>query len=223
MKQILIACSMMEDEIKKVYEETGCEIPVIWVERGYHNTPDKLKAELQRLINSHQDYDEILLTFGLCGNGTEGIISPKAALVLPKFDDCINMLLCLGERKARGLLETGSIYLTRGWTLDEESVLEQYEKYVEDYGEESAEVILEMMYEHYEKISVIDTGCYDMAPVLEYAQKAAGLLDLSTQTVKGSTEMLKKLLTSQEDVNIIRKKPGQPVIASDFELDADNS
>jgi len=94
---------MMEDEIHTLYEELHCNIPVVWVERGYHNTPAKLKEKLQELITEHQDKDEILLSFGLCGNGTDGIISEKATLVMPKFDDCINMLLCKGKREKRGL------------------------------------------------------------------------------------------------------------------------
>lgn len=219
MKKILIACSMMEDEINKVYEELNCDIPVIWVERGYHNTPEKLNEKLQELINEHQDVDKILLTFGLCGNGTEGIVSENTVLVMPRFDDCINMLLCNGQRKSRGLTETGSIYLTRGWTLDSEAILAQYDKYIEEYGEESADAILEMMYEHYEKLSVIDTESYDIAPVMEYAGKAAALLDLETQTVAGSTEMLKQLLTGQWGENFIVKKPGEAVKIGDFEID----
>lgn len=216
MKKILIACSMMEDEINKVYEELNCDIPIVWVERGYHNTPEKLKEKLQELINEHQDVDKILLTFGLCGNGTEGIVSENTTLVMPRFDDCINMLLCNGQRKSRGLTETGSIYLTRGWTLDSEAILAQYDKYIEEYGEESADAIVEMMYEHYEKLSVIDTESYDIAPVMEYARKAAELLDLKTQTVAGSTEMLKQLLAGQWGENFIVKKPGEAVKIGDF-------
>lgn len=218
MKKILIACSMMEDEIKKVCEEINCDIPIIWVERGYHNTPAKLKEKLQELIEEHQDKDEILLSFGLCGNGTDGIISEKATLVMPKFDDCINMLLCKGKRESRGLTETGSIYITRGWTLDSEAILAQHDKYVEEYGEDSAEAILEMMYEHYETISVIDTQSYDTAPVIAYAEKAGELLDLEAQTVEGSTEVLKQLLTGQWEENFIVKKPGEAVGIKDFEI-----
>lgn len=218
MKQILIACSMMEDEIKKVYQEIDCQVPIVWVERGFHNTPQRLKEELQRIIDHHQDYDEILLTFGLCGNGVEGIISPKTVLVLPKFDDCINMLLCTKKRESRGLTEPGSIYLTRGWTLDSESVLKQYETYVESFGEESAEGILEMMYEHYEKISVIDTGSYDMDSVMEYAKKTSDLLGLSTDVKKGSTHILKQLLSGQWEENFIVQRPGDAVRQSYFEF-----
>lgn len=218
MKRILIACSMMEDEIKKVYEEIQCDIPVVWVERGYHNSPEKLKAELQRMIHEHQDADEILLSYGLCGNGTNGIVSEKARVVMPRFDDCINMMLCCGKRQSRGLVKTGNIYITGGWTKDSESILQQYEKYVEEYGEESADAILEMMYEHYERITVIDTGSYDMAPVMEYAQKAAELLDLEAGTTEGSTGILKQLLTGQWDENFIILNPGEELKASDFDF-----
>ena len=220
MKQILIACSMMEDEIQKVCQELNCQIPIIWVERGFHNTPQKLREELQKIIDAHQDCDEILLTFGLCGNGTEGIISEKATLVLPKFDDCVNMMLCAGERKSRGLIEPGIIYLTRGWTLDSESILEQYERYVEDFGRESADGILEMMYEHYEKISVLDTESYDIDVVTEYAKKAAELLGLSVDTKKGSTYILKQLLSGQWEEHFIVQRPGEAVKQCQFEFSA---
>lgn len=218
MKRTLIACSMMENEIKKICEEMGCDIPVIWIERGYHNSPEKLKEKLQSTIDRLQDQDEILLTFGLCGNGTAGLISPRATMVLPKFDDCINMLLCRGERKTRGLTRTGAIYLTRGWTMDEEAILEKYNQYIEDYGEESAEAIMEMMYEHYETISVIDTKSEDLAPTLEYAQKAAKLLDLSTEIVEGSTLILEQLISGQWDENFIILKPGQTLDSSRWEF-----
>ena len=218
MNRILISCAMLEDEVKKVYDEQNCQIPIIWIDRGYHNTPKKLKEELQDQIDRLQEYDEILLTFGLCGNGTEGIVSPSARLIMPRFDDCINMLLCRGRREHRGLAETGSIYLTRGWTLESESILSQYDTYLEEYGEETAEEILEMMYEHYESISLIDTKSYDLTPVQDYAKKAGDLLGLSSRIVEGSTELLRQLLLGQWDENFLVLEPGQPVKATDFDF-----
>lgn len=218
MKQTLIACAMLENEIKKIYEKTGSRIPVIWLERGYHNTPEKLRGKLQELIDGLQDQDEILLTFGLCGNGTAGLVSRHTTLVLPRFDDCINMLLCRSQRKARGLTEIGTIYLTRGWTLDQEAILAQYDHYVEIYGPEAADEILETLYAHYERIAVIDTGCYDLAATQSYAQEAARLLNLSTDTVIGSTKILEQLLTGQWDENFIVQRPGEPLGIQEWEL-----
>jgi len=89
---------------------------------------------------------------------------------------------------------------------------------VEEYGEESAEAIIEMMYEHYENISVIDTDSYDIEGVMEYAKKAGELLDLQTKKVDGSTEILKQLLMGQWEENFIVKKPGNSVTMEDFEI-----
>lgn len=218
MKRVLVACSMMEDELRSVYEEIGCEVPIRWLERGYHNTPEKLRQVLQREIDELGEYDEILLAYGLCGNGTAGLVSEKATLVLPRFDDCINLMLCTGARKGRGLAEAGSIYLTRGWIQDEEAILQKQEEYVEEYGEETAQEILEMMYEHYEKIAVIDTGCYDLRPVQDYARRAGEMLSLEPVTVPGSTRILEKLLRGQWDEDFIVQRPGQPLTAAQWEL-----
>ncbi|MCI8895376.1 MAG: DUF1638 domain-containing protein [Lachnospiraceae bacterium] len=217
MKRVVIACSMMEDELHRAYRETGCRLPVHWLERGYHNTPEKLREALQREVDRLQEYDEILLAYGLCGNGTAGLVSRHAVLVIPKFDDCINLMLCLGPRKERGLAQTGSIYLTRGWTLDGEAVLQQKENYIEMYGEEEAREILEMMYEHYERIAVIDTGCYDLGAVQAYARQAGELLSLEPVTVEGSAGILEKLLLGEWDENFIVQRPGQPLAASQWE------
>lgn len=218
MKRVVVACSMMEDELHNVYDRIGCELPVRWLERGYHNTPERLREVLQKEVDGLQDFDEILLAYGLCGNGTAGLMSERATLVLPRFDDCINLMLCTGERRTRGLAEAGSIYLTRGWTLDEEAVLQKQQEYVEVYGEETAQEILEMMYEHYERIAVIDTGSYGLKPVQEYAKRAGELLKLEPVTVAGSTAILEKLLTGQWDEDFIVQKPGRPLSAAQWEL-----
>lgn len=218
MKRTLIACAMVEDEIRKIYERTGCRIPVVWVERGYHNSPEELRKKLQALIDGLQDQDEILLTFGLCGNGTAGLVSPHATLILPRFDDCINMLLCRSRRETRGFTEAGSIYLTRAWTQDPEAILAQCDNYTETYGQEAAEEILETMYGNYERITVIDTGCYELTATQKYAQEAAERLNLSTETVTGSTRILEQLLEGQWDENFIVQRPGEMLSARKWEF-----
>ena len=217
-KQTLIACSMMEDEIHQIFDCLNCSVPVVWMDRGFHNTPQKLKEELQKQIDLLQDQDDILLAFGLCGNGTEGICSKNTRLILPKFDDCINMLLCTGTRTDRALTRADSIYLTRGWTLDSEAILQQYEKIKEQYDEEMCEIIMETMYEHYHSITVIDTGCYDTEPVLDYAHQAADLLDLEVETAPGSNHILAQLLTGQWDDNFIILEPGKTISSAFFEI-----
>ena len=58
-KQTLIACSMMEDEIHQIFDCLNCSVPVVWIDRGFHNTPQKLKEELQKQIDLLQDYSSV--------------------------------------------------------------------------------------------------------------------------------------------------------------------
>lgn len=217
-KRTLIACSMMEDEINSVLKQSDITIPIVWMDRGFHNTPEKLNMKLQDQIDRLQDQDEILLAFGLCGNGTERLCSPNTKLIIPRFDDCINLLLCTGQRTSRALTKTDSLYLTRGWTLDKEAILQQYEIIKEQYDEEMCDIIFETMYGHYNAVTVIDTGCYDTAPVLDYARKSAELLDFQVEICPGSNQILHQLLTGDWNKNFIVLQPGEKVSATLFDI-----
>lgn len=217
-KRTLIACSMLEDEVTHILKIYNINLPVIWMERGLHNTPQKLNQTLQEQIDQLQDQDEILLTFGLCGNGTAGLVSPNTILRMPKFDDCINMLMCRQPRTARKQTETDALYLTRGWTLDDASLLQQYQTLSETYDPEMRDFILETMYSGYHFLTVIDTGCYDLGPVEAYSRETAACLHLSCNTVSGNLSTLEHLLTGTADSNILTLAPGKPVTQSLFEL-----
>ena len=210
----IIACSMMEDELNALLKDIHTNTSVLWLDRGYHNTPEKLRDKLQELILTLQDQDEILLAFGLCGNGTAGLYSPHTALILPKFDDCLNMLLCRFPRTTRAMAKPGTIYMTRGWTLDQEGIIQQYEEMGKRYDDETREAVMEMMYEHYNSITLIDTGCYEMEPVQNYAKEVCELLDFSIEKEPGSIQILRELITGQwmnDPDNFIVKKPGESV------------
>lgn len=218
MKRTIIACAMLEDEINAVYKRLGCDYPILWLERGYHNTPEKLRAKLQETIDSLQDQDELLLCFGLCGNGTAGLKSEHARLILPKFDDCLNMLLCDGNRSCRGLVAPGTMYLTNGWTKDTEGILQQYDELLEEYDEETRDDILEMMYAHYNSVTVIDTGCYPINATMEYAKKTCELMDFELKTTPGYTLMIEKLFSGDWDKNFILLDPGMSISEENFEF-----
>ena len=139
-------------------------------------------------------------------------------LRLPRFDDCINQLLCKKPRTERKQTETDSIYLTRGWTLDKEAVLQQYNILSRQYEPEMRDMILRTMYDGYHALSVIDTGCYDTKPVEQYADKASRYLGFDRKTVPGNISTLEHLICGTEDSNILTLAPGEPITASLFEL-----
>lgn len=214
----LLSCAMLEDEVNHILAQTNIDLPVIWIDRGLHNKPENLNRLLQEQIDQLQDQDEILLTFGLCGNGTAGLVSPHTILRLPKFDDCINMLACRQPRRERKQTQKDALYLTRGWTLDREGILQQYQNLSQTYDEETREFILQTLYSGYHTLAVLDTGCYDLNAVEQYADTAAACLGFNRKTLPGNITTLEHLITGTEDSNILTLAPGEMIHASLFEF-----
>ena len=220
MKRVMIACSMIEHEIKKAVEETGSDVEIVWMDRGLHVRPEELQEELQKTIDNLQDNDEILLCYGLCGNGTAGLVSQKARLVIPRFDDCINMMLCTGKRRSRGLVKAGVLYISGGWTEDKETLLGLYDDLMErfDDDEEMVEAVIEMTYGNYHSIALLDTGCSDRQALKDYVDRCSELFDLEPIEIKGTNRIMKQLITGEYDSNFIILEPEEAVTFNHFNL-----
>lgn len=261
---VVIACEMIEDEVRAAMESTGADYPVIWVERGYHNEPDDLREELKVLVRYaetsiitgdirtkeltdnpyasipesmktrkqkrtattnlspgdeiNQNLENIIIVFGLCGKGAAGIGSSSSRVIIPRFDDCVNMMLCPEKREKRAYMKAGITYLTRGWTEDKGSLLSIYNECLERYGEKRGRKAFKLMYDSYTLAAVIDDGCYDLEPVEEYARKTSELLGLDICTVDGSIHVFEKLLSGNWDDDIIVCEPGVVISEEDFDF-----
>lgn len=259
---VVIACEMIEDEVRKAMENTGADYPVIWVERGYHNEPDDLREELNVLVRYaetsritedirtkeltvdpyagipvsmrtrkqkrtaptplspgdeiNEDLENILIVFGLCGKGAAGIGSSSARVIIPRFDDCVNMMLCPEKREKRAYMKAGVTYLTKGWTEDSGALLYIYNECIERYGVKRGRRVFDLMYDSYTTAAVIDDGCYDPEPVEEYARRTSELLGLDVCHVDGSIHIFEKLMSGEWDDDIIVCGPGEMITEEDF-------
>lgn len=211
MKRLIISCKMLSDELNKVCKDKKDVPKIIELERGMHNNPKNLHNNLKKLIYENQDVDEIVLTYGLCGNGTVGLMSPKTRLVVPKFDDCISQLLFRDKigRRNRSEIQKGHLYITRGWTLDQEAILPQCQNILNIYGKDTGKEIVNQIYGAYQTISMIDTGAYDVNELKTYVDKIKEYLDVQTECVCGSTDILEKIISGKYDDNFIIRNPGE--------------
>lgn len=207
--QIVISCGMLMDEVKYICGKLDGVPEIIWLKRAMHKEPSVLKKSLQQVIDENQNRDAILLTYGLCGNGTLGLVSRNTKLVIPRFHDCIHQLLGCKP-------ECGHYYLTRGWTLDREELYQQTRLILQKYGETEGRDILNQMYDGYMDIDVIDTGAYPVDDVVKHAEKSAGLLKKRINKIPGSTVVLEKLLTGNWDEDVIVLETGEKLELSHF-------
>ena len=48
----IIACEVLKDEIEQIVDKYSLNYPLVWVERGLHTHPDKLREFLQEKIDA---------------------------------------------------------------------------------------------------------------------------------------------------------------------------
>ena len=220
MKKVVIACDTLYDELTRAHEETNCDSEIIWIEGNLHNFPEKLRSMLQSKLDEINDCDYVLFSFGFCGNSIAGLKAGNHTLVIPRAEDCIALLHAEnfgGECEKR---LTNVFYLTNGWINHDPNIWTEYESSVELYGEDTAKVVMQSMYAHYDKISVLDTDTFEIEPVQEIAKKAAEAFELKCDCAKGSLNALKALLTGPWDDTalFVCVPPGGEILESNLYL-----
>ena len=227
MNSIILACKTLQDEIELAQKNTGTDFPVTYIESGLHEKPKKLAEAIREVfeeLNKETPLPDsgipslrVLMALGQCGNSLTGITAGNFELILPKVDDCLSLLIGSTAEKARIGSCDKAFFMTMGWLRGESTIMSQYHRSVEEYGEDVALSIMEMMYEHYETIGLIDAGAAPIDELYEATGEIAGLLDLKRKVYPGTTKYIEELLTGPwpEDRFIV-KQPGESIEEADF-------
>ena len=212
----VVACSMLKTEIEYIYEKYHLDYPITWIEKGLHEYPEKLKSELEKQIPLYENKNFIILIYGMCGYAVMGLESAHAVLAVPKFDDCVRMLMC---HQPGGPIPTkgNHFYFTKEWTDSDKFILKELERYIEDYGEEDGRAVADMMIASYEAMDFIDDGTYDAKKLCETIRPKAQKYHLDCHCVTGTTRVLEKILCGQWDDEILVVPPGGRIQMSDFD------
>lgn len=212
----LIACKVLFREISRICANCENYIDVTYLRQGYHNEPEKLKAALQREIDrvdsgddehscsiENQDFDAILLGFGLCSNGTIGVSSRKYPIVMPRAHDCITLLLgSAGRYKEIFDENSGGVYwYSCGWIencpmpcLNTEQM--KFERYKDKYGEDNATYLIEKGKETlhgYKCVAFIDTGA-KKEQCADFTRKAAEYYGWEYRQYEGDKKLIADFL-----------------------------
>ena len=99
----MISCEVFARLVYHAAAKSPHILDIEFTELRSHVNPDKLRGQIQTIIDSTPDhYDAILLGYGLCGNGTAGLKARSIPLIIPRAHDCCTIFL--GSRQA---LSTG--------------------------------------------------------------------------------------------------------------------
>jgi len=212
---LLIACEMLKDELQLAMERTQVRPEIIWIEKGLHSTPEKLRGVLQETIDAAaKTYSTILVGVAYCGGALDGICSREATLAVPRFDDCIRMLLSTEPGKTE--VDCRSMYFTRQWMISECYIVREFEDYCRTYGERRGKKIIRAMLANYRELRLLDSGAYDIPPYEAMLAADAAALGLKHGVQTGSVRVLEKLLLQQFDDEFFVLPPGEVLTQRQF-------
>ncbi len=194
MKTAVIACKTIEDELRYAMERTGCGFPVVWLEQGLHNVPQRLNDAVQTALDAAQA-ERVLLAMGFCGNSLIGVQVPVSELIVPRVDDCISLLLGSVKRRLEISREYSAYFFTEGWLRGERNIWVEHQHMLETYGEELTEELEKSMFGHYRTLGLLDCGIKPVEPLVEGTKMIADGLHLAQQVIPASARYLEDLLT----------------------------
>jgi hypothetical protein len=217
-RYLLITCEVLFREVCLCASQSKNIIDINFMPKGLH---DIGKCEMSKKLQTEIDnvdktkYDAILLGYGLCNNGIQGLHS-KLPLILPKAHDCITLLLGSRKRYDKYFHENpGTFYKSSGWierdinpNENEQSVTSQlgmnntYEEYVEKYGEENAEFLMEMLGDwckNYSKVTYINTQTGNPIDYRVLVKQQATENQWEYEEIEGDTNLIFRLLEGEWD------------------------
>lgn len=235
MRLALIGCMVMNREIGHLISESDNVVRAWWLRQGLHDTPDVLRSELQRTVDEiereneklprHLRFEAVVLAYGLCSNGVIGLRSRSIPLIIPRCDDCVSLFLGSAERYRKLFREMpGAYWYNNGWieqafTPSKENYARRRAEYVERYGEDNADFLMECeggWMDKYQCCGFITSPLGDRPEYEDYAQQAAKDFGWQFRKVEGSMEYLDALVNGPWDDGRFLVCPARCRVEADF-------
>lgn len=236
----VLACKVLSREISLLTPHNPHFLDVTYLRQGLHDRPDELRRVLQSEIDAIDDdtdihsvacelegktIDAIILAYGLCSNGIQGLRSKKYPIIVPRAHDCITLLLGSKEKYTQHFDEmNGKTYwYTPGW-IENTSMpsRERYEflkeKYTREYGEDNAQYLLDMelnWQEAYDYCAYVKWNGLMDEGFLTYSKECAQYFGWHFRIFEGDDSLMKDMLTGNwDDERFLTIKPGDVIEAS---------
>lgn len=196
---VVVACRMLESEYNRACEQLGIAYRTYWLDEMLHNTPENLHTQLQKVLDGLPNCKRAILVYGACGNATDKLVAGDYTLILPKVQDCISLLLGSDELRQKVQDNCPTYFVTEKWVNGTNSIVAEFERTVDKYGEKRATRIFSVMLGNYRRFGLLDTMCYSLSEVNEKIERVARLLDLKREVIPCTTDFLRDLLIGPWD------------------------
>ncbi len=234
----LISCEIFFREMEFLLDQVPHQIDVEFLQKGLHDIPaEEMTRRIQTQVDeaSMQGYDAILLGYGLCNNGLDGIRARNVQLVLPRAHDCITLFFGSRQRyKEYFDANPGTYFKTTGW-IERDEVAEElkqlsipnqtgmdmtYGQLVEQYGEDNAEFLWEELCnteKNYSQITFIEMGVEPDDSFEKIAKEEAASKHWKFKKEAGNLTLLHRLLSGHWNDDFLVVPPNHRIAADHTE------
>ena len=200
---VLLACAVFKNLLENMLPD-ALATEVTFLDYGLHSVPKNLKIAVQEALDAIEEPSLVILGYGLCGNGLDGIQAGIHTLLIPRADDCIAIFLGSYAAYRREFDNNpGTYYLTKGWLESGSDPLREYEKLVDKYGRETADWLMHEQYQHYKRLVFVAHTQDDLD---RYAPRARQVGEYMSQwgvryeEISGSENYLRQLAKFSDDL-----------------------
>lgn len=235
MRIALIGCMVLSRPISYLAAQSANTVRTWWLRQNFHNTPELLHLELQKLIREieeenvrllpHERFDAVVLAYGLCSNSVIGLRSLTLPLVIPRCDDCITLFLGSAERYQTYFRDyPGTFWYTTGWIEHGDPPSRaRYQReraeYAEKYGEDNADYLMECSSQwlsNYRHCGYITSPLGDFSEHIAFTRQAAEDFGWSYQEFQGDLKYLTALVNGPWDDDRFLISPPQSRVAAEY-------
>lgn len=232
MRLKLISCEVLFREMCDACAHSPHQVDVEFLPKGLHDLGRKpMAVRIQEAVDRVPEgvYEAILLGYGLCGNGLDGIAARHTRLVLPRAHDCIALLMGGRERyQAYFDSHPGTFYRSTGWlergqglqqlTHDTKGFDDSLETMIRKYGDDNGRYLYEELTRYrsqYSRLTFIETGLESGGKFFGEAVAEAKEQGWSFERLPGDLAWLRHLVEGEwTDAEFVIAQPGQSIVAS---------
>lgn len=232
----LIVCDMLMLPVEHLAASCPHELVMTDLSASLHVEPvplrDRIQAEVDRIESEDPAADAIILGYGLCGGATAGLVARTKPLVLPRAHDCVTIFLGSRERYLQEQASApGTYWFTEdnikrgnafmGWLLGSsersDGVKATYEEYVEKYGRENADYLMETLggwQQHYSRGAFLETGLAPDDVALQRARAETEQRGWQFESILSDLTLIERLLNGEWNEDFLVVQPGETLVMS---------
>lgn len=235
----MIACEVLAREMNYTTAASKHVFDIKLMDFGLHETPDKLREELQAEIDASdgQGYDAVVLGYGLCSRGAAELQARSIPIVIPRCHDCITLFLGSRARyNEEFAAHPGTYYYSAGWIERKQGEVSQgfidgmhegryhqrYLEYVEKYGEDNAKFLIDQetqWLQNYTRVALIDVGLGDIDGYRRFTRELADSRGWEHAEIAGDISLIRRLAEGNWDSeDFLVVPPGHKITESFNEL-----